>query len=149
MALHAINPTQCDAEYKDYYDQMGGAMVPIYQGTKYQKGYGLGSIFSGLFKAAVPMLKKGAAALGKTALRTGVNIAKDAMAGKDLKAAFTDNAKLAGKDLLNKSINHIGTKLATPTVSANKKAKRKRPTLSQHKGFKRKRTRTIPSDIFT
>jgi hypothetical protein len=49
----------------------------VYVGTRFQRGHGLGSIFGGLFKAAVPLLKKGAKTLGREALKTGLNIAKD------------------------------------------------------------------------
>jgi hypothetical protein len=38
---------------------------------------GLGSIFGGLFKAAMPLLKKGAKTPGREALKTGSNIAGD------------------------------------------------------------------------
>ena len=42
-----------------------------------QRGYGLGSIFGGLFKAAMPLLKKGAKTLEREASKTGLNIARD------------------------------------------------------------------------
>jgi hypothetical protein len=40
-------------------------------------------IFGGLFKAAMPLLKKGAKTLEREALKTGLNIAGDAVQGRN------------------------------------------------------------------
>jgi hypothetical protein len=45
------------------------------------------SIFGGLFKAAMPLLKKGAKTLGREALKTGLNIAGDVVQGRNIKQA--------------------------------------------------------------
>ena len=50
-------------------------------------GYGLGALFGGLARAAKPMLKSGAKALGKIALTSGVNLLDDVLAGKNVKEA--------------------------------------------------------------
>ena len=54
--------------YEQYYlnqaKQMGGNL-PAFHGARSQRGYGLGSIFKGLFRWATPHLKQGAKALGK------------------------------------------------------------------------------------
>lgn len=150
MALQLYNPAVADEQYKNFYGQTGGSMVPIFHGTKYQRGHGLGSIFSGLFKAAVPMLKKGAVQLGKTALKTGVNIAKDALGGESIKSAFSKNVKSAGRDILNKSFNSIGNLIDTPTSqSSNITRKRNRPTLSTKQRSGSKRSKTQSRDIFS
>jgi hypothetical protein len=49
----------------------------VFAGRRYHRGHGLGSIFGGLFKAAMPLLKKGAETLGREALKTGINITGD------------------------------------------------------------------------
>jgi hypothetical protein len=46
----------------------------VFAGRRYQRGHGLGSIFGGLFKAAMPLLKKGAKTLEREALKTGLNM---------------------------------------------------------------------------
>ena len=52
-------PHHCQAKaYHDYYLHQAGRGYPVYVGTRYQRGHGLGSISGGLFKAAVPFLKK-------------------------------------------------------------------------------------------
>jgi hypothetical protein len=50
----------------DYYKPQAGKGYPVFAGRRYQRGHGLGSIFGGLFKAAMPLLKKGAKTLGRT-----------------------------------------------------------------------------------
>jgi hypothetical protein len=44
--------------YHDYYIHQAGKGYPVFAGRRYQRGHGLGSIFGGLFKAAMPLLKK-------------------------------------------------------------------------------------------
>ena len=61
--------------YHDYYIHQAGKGYPVLAGRWYQRGHGLGSIFGGLFKAAIPLLKKGAKILGHEVLKTGLNIA--------------------------------------------------------------------------
>jgi hypothetical protein len=75
-------PHHCQAKaYHDYYLHQAGRGYPVYVGTRYQRGHGLGSIFGALFKVAVPLLKKGAKTLGRKALKTSLNIAEDVVAG--------------------------------------------------------------------
>jgi hypothetical protein len=54
----------------DYYIHQSGKGYPVFAGRRYQRGHGLGSIFGGLFKAAMPLLKNGAKTLGREALKT-------------------------------------------------------------------------------
>jgi hypothetical protein len=56
--------------------------LPSTAGRRYQRGHGLGNIFGGLFKAAMPLLKKGAKTLEREALKTGLNIAGDVVQGQ-------------------------------------------------------------------
>jgi hypothetical protein len=39
--------------YPDYYIHQAGKGYPVFAGRRYQRGHGLGSIFEGLFKAAM------------------------------------------------------------------------------------------------
>ena len=79
----------CDAArslYTDYYvNQAGNGAIPVFQGTRGQRGHGFGSVLSGLFRSAMPMLKR----IGKQALTTGAYIASDLLGGK----TFEDSAK--------------------------------------------------------
>ena len=57
----------------------------VFHGGQIQRGYGLGSFFSSLARRALPFLKQGAKALGRAALKTGINVAQDVLAGKNVK----------------------------------------------------------------
>jgi len=78
----------CDAQkalYTDYYVNQAGGSMPVFQGSRGQRGHGFGSVLSGLFRSAMPMLKR----IGKQALTTGVYIASDMLSGKK----FDESAK--------------------------------------------------------
>ena len=81
----------CDASkhmYETYYaDQSGGNGMPYFAGSRGQRGHGLGSLLGGLFRSAMPMIKRGLAAFGKHALRTGLTIANDVAEGESVKAS--------------------------------------------------------------
>ena len=84
--------------YEEYYlnqaKQKGGSL-PAFHGARFQRGYGLGSIFKGLFRWAIPHLQQGAKMLGKRALQTGVQVAQDVLAGENVKTATKKRAKQA------------------------------------------------------
>ena len=69
--------------------------LPAFLGARFQRGYGLGSIFRGLFCWAVPHLQQGAKMLGKKALQTGVIVVQDVLAGENLKTATKKRVKQA------------------------------------------------------
>ena len=73
--------------YNDYYARQAGGALPYFAGAQYQRGHGLGSLFSGLLPSAMPLIKRGAVALGKGALKTGVRIAGDVLSGQNIKTA--------------------------------------------------------------
>ena len=78
----------CDASrhlYESYYIDQSGSGLPIFVGSRGQRGHGLGSILSGLFRSALPMLRRGLATFGKHALKTGLEIANDVADGESLK----------------------------------------------------------------
>ena len=84
--------------YEQYYlDQakQKGGNLPAVHAARFQRGYGLGSIFRGLFRWAVPYLQQGAKMLSKRALQTGVSGAQDVLAGENLKTATKKHAKQA------------------------------------------------------
>ena len=75
--------------YEDYYLHQNGSGLPVFQGSRGQRGHGLGSMLSGFFRSAMPMIKRGLATFGKHALQTGLEIAGDVADGK----SFKDSAK--------------------------------------------------------
>jgi len=145
MTLIPFNSSDAEKFYRGF-DENSVDSIPVFSGVKYQQGYGLGNIFSGLIKAAIPIVKKGAISLGKTALDTGLNIARDKLAGKDFKTAFKDNIKSVGYSFLNNSSN-----LLKPN-RRNKKRKRSSSTVSSRRVVKAKRPRLKKKsvqDLFT
>ena len=73
--------------YDDYYARQVGGALPYFTGARVQRGPGFGSLFSGLLRSVAPLIRRGAVALGKRALSTGVQIAGDVVAGKNVKKA--------------------------------------------------------------
>ena len=94
--------------YHDYYIHQAGKGYPVFAGRRYQRGHGLGSIFGGLFKAAMPLLKKGAKTLEREALKTGLNIAGDVVQGRNIKQAAKSRLKSTGQNLLQKAMDTVG-----------------------------------------
>ena len=66
---------------------------------KYQRGHGLGSLFGCLLRSAMPLIERGAVALGKGALKT-VRIADDVMSGQSIKKATKLRVTDAGRSLM-------------------------------------------------
>jgi len=90
--------------YTDYYVRQSGTGLPIYQGARTQRGHGLGSILSGLFRSAFPLIKRGLSFLGKKALSKGAeivgNVAGDVAQGK----SFTESAKQRVGETINEYV---------------------------------------------
>ncbi|KAJ8048850.1 hypothetical protein HOLleu_01325 [Holothuria leucospilota] len=122
-------------DYEHYYLNQTGHGVPVFRGGRAQRGYRLGNIVGGLFRTAVPLLKKGAKALGKEALRTGMDIAGDVLDGRSLKTSVKQRGLAAGKRVARKAVSSVGAgsgginkkrNLSSPTTRTNsaKRAKR-------------------------
>lgn len=85
-------------------DQTGFGPVPTYfKGSSFQKGHGIGSFLSGLFRMALPFAQRGVKALGKQALSTGMDIASDVLEGENLGESARRRGIEAGKALLEKA----------------------------------------------
>ena len=54
--------------FENYYAHQAGHGMPVFTGARYQRGYGLGHVVKGLFRSAVPLLKKA----GSRALKSGM-----------------------------------------------------------------------------
>jgi hypothetical protein len=67
--------------------QRGGGFGTVFKGPYYQTGQGFGTFFSALFRAALPLLKSGAKAVGRQAVRSGSNILEDVLDGQNVKMA--------------------------------------------------------------
>lgn len=75
-------------QHIDHYEgQVGGGVDRV--GALYQRGNGLRSFLGDLFRLALPWLTRGARAIGKEALRCGLNILGDVVNSTPFKVAFT------------------------------------------------------------
>lgn len=104
MTIVARKRYCCDASrlaFENYYiSQAGGASIPIFRGSRNQRGHGIGSVLGGLFRSAVPILKKGFQKIAPTALKTGLTIAGDVLEGRNLKEAARSRVSEGIKNLI-------------------------------------------------
>ena len=74
--------------YVNYYlNQQQGHGMSVFRGSPWQighgqVGFGLGGLFRSVARAVMPMIKRGANALGNIALNSGANFVGDVLAGK-------------------------------------------------------------------
>lgn len=102
-----------------------------FQGTRIQSGRGLGSVFGGLFRRALPMLKSTARQGVQEVIRSGMDIFKDVSQGKNLKQALRQRGKEATKRVINnvgKSLSQAGAGRKRIKRKANSKSVISRPT---------------------
>lgn len=88
--------------------QQHGAGLPGYGGAPYQRGAGLGSFFRGLFKMAVPLLKRAAKVVGKEALKTGVSVIGDVVRGGELLPSLETHGREAAGNLADRAKEFLG-----------------------------------------
>ena len=83
--------------YNYYYARQAEGALPYFVGARVQHGHGLGSVFGGLLRSAMPLIEQGAVALGKQALKTGVHIADDVISGHNIKRSPKDVSRRPGR----------------------------------------------------
>jgi len=145
--------------WNDYYMEQagGGSDYNTYRGSLYQRGYGMGGIWNRLMKwviplvtrNAVPLLKEAGKAVGKEALGSVVNIAKDALVGKSVKDSLKENANTAIDNLKLKAYDGIDNlKLKAENALSGKGIKRRRSMKKMIILKKRNNKRKKFDDIF-
>jgi hypothetical protein len=86
--IFAKQDTMAQSDVDNYYQNQASG---YYSGPMVQRGHGLGGLFSSLFRTIAPMiapvLKSGAKAVAREALRTGTQIASDYISGDKISAA--------------------------------------------------------------
>ena len=133
--------------YENYYLNQVGQGVPVFEGATLQRGYGLGGILSGLLRSAVPLIKQGVKTLGKHALRTGVNIATDTLAGQNFKTSAKRRLKETGSRMGQQAVRKMTGSGKSGRKQGNKVIKRKRTSGNRVISRQRKRQRRSV-DIF-
>lgn len=79
------NSSDSQRMYDSYYMTQAGNGLPVFEGSRNQRGHGFGSILGGLFRSALPMLKR----VGGQILRGGAGVLSDVLDGQN----FQDSAK--------------------------------------------------------
>ena len=132
------NPRGQILTYEDYYANQAGNGISQhwFKGSPHQRGHGVGSFLGGLFRTALPLLKKGALTAGRELLNSGVNMLTDLDTG----VSFKESAKKR----LNESVNNLKRK-ATDEVygflnGKGYKNKKRRKTRQSKKKPRRRRT---------
>ena len=114
----------------------------IYRGGRRQRGYGIGGVFSSLFRQALPALEQGAKIIGKNAVQLGMNVANDAIQGKDPLKSLEQHGVMAalntGGEILDSAFDD--------STSKRKKRKREGKNVIHHRA-KRQKGRGF-TDIF-
>ena len=95
--------------YQDCLEHQNGAgnaisagINRVYVGSAYQRGHGIGKFLGGLFRKAIPLLSRGSKALGREALRTGLNVLTDVAHAVPLKESVRKRVKESGGNLKRK-----------------------------------------------
>lgn len=110
--------------YITYYDnQAGGGIDQVFIGSPYQRGNGIGSFLSGLFRRALPILSSGARAVGKEALRAGVGILSDLSQSMP----FNESVRMRSRDVTNNLKRKVDEKIDTLMSGAGYKRARRLP----------------------
>ncbi len=118
--------------------QRGGAFVG-YRGNPYQRGAGLGSFFRGLFKAAVPLIKRAAKAVGKQALKTGVGVLGDVARGGEFLPSLELHGKEAVSSLADKAKAYLESGQDAQVGGGTRRKLQARKRLAKQKSRKKKR----------
>jgi len=110
----------------------------VFQGTKYQRGYGFGNIFKKLYKWVIPIFEQKAIpilkSVGKTIIKGTSNFAEDALDGKNVKESAKRRFEQSLDELSDKAgvmkgngfLKPINKRIKQLNVSRRKKTKTKR-----------------------
>lgn len=101
----------------------------MYKGALYQRGYGLGGTFRRFFswimpivqKHTLPVLNQGLREIGKSAVLTAADIAKDSISGRDIKESAQERLNLAIDDLKGKAEKKLSGQGIKRKNKSNKK----------------------------
>src|SRR6218665_3065955 len=100
-------PFYCDASrslYEDYYVKQSGNGIPVFHGARMQREHGLGSILSGFFRRAWPVIQSGAKAFRKQFMKTGLHVANDVVEGQAFKESGMKRVPEAIKSFVSSNV---------------------------------------------
>jgi len=101
--------------------------MPVFVGARFQKGHGLGSILSGLFRRVLPFLKANSRNFAHNLIDTGLNVAQDVFDnGKKLGNSIKERVPEGIKRTVNDLKFHSGSGLVKRRRLTVKKTKKKK-----------------------
>lgn len=106
----------------------GGGGTQFYAGSSYQKGYGIGSFLGGLFRSVLPLLRSGAAAVGREAARAGAHVLADVAAGDPIGDSVQNHA--------GQALTNLKRKAAAKMQGSGRSIKRRKKTTTHHSAHK-------------
>ena len=92
-----------DRAWAQYYATQASQTGGGFEGMRYQRGTGLGSLFRSLFRVLMPVAKTAGRAIGKQALSTGAQIASDVVAGQSIKESAKRRGRAGAAALLKRA----------------------------------------------
>ena len=113
--------------------QTGSGGIVVYRGSPYQRGHGIGTFLKGLFRASLPLLKRGARAVGKELLHSGVNFMEDLDHDMPPGEGFSARMKEARSNLKRKAID-------TLLKGKGYKRKKRRKTVQSKRSTRKRKT---------
>jgi hypothetical protein len=134
--------------YKRYYinqaQQIGGGEYfagRLFQKRNGQRGRGIASIFGSLIKRALPFLSTATKNIGKAALKTGVNVVSDTMAGQRFQDSLQNRLKETGGELKRQAVSKLSNVMTSQTGSGRKRRKTKQAKGPEQKKRKQQKKR--------
>jgi hypothetical protein len=124
--------------YFEYYQAQARGIGGGFKGARSQKGSGLGSFLSGIFKKVFPYLKQGARALGSELLDTGTNLLRSKLNNEDMSTSIDKHLGAAGRNLGAKAASSVQAMLGMGYK------KRRSSTRTQSRASKRPRKKAQP-----
>ena len=89
-------------------DTKTGSGIPIYRGHYYpQRGNGIGSLLSGLFRGAIPFIKPAIKSLGTSLLKAGTRVVPQVLGDVMQGAKIGDSIKYRGLQTAQRLVGNL------------------------------------------
>ena len=125
----------CEASrdmYEDYYVRQSGGEMPVYVGARFQRGHGLGSVLSGLFRRILPFFRNNAKNFATNLLRTGAEVVGDVL---DDKKKFTESLKERVPQGIKRTVQDLNFQSGSG-LGQRRKCKRLKRDIFDRDGFR-------------
>ena len=96
--------------YTVYDTQQAGHGMPVFIGSRTQRGHGLGAILGGLARMVAPIAKQALPVLKRQITKTGTGIISDIIQGKSVRKSVKRRAVEGGVQLVNDLVPHRSKK---------------------------------------